>query len=74
MKIVIQLNYTDLQHLNPLFQELYQRFPTGWVRLGERENGCTLDVQPYKITPDDRQFFKTLQEKHLISSWFHDPS
>lgn len=75
MKVIIQFNYTDLQHLAPLMQELCQRFPQGWMRFGgdRPEETCILDVQPYRITPQDRQFFEALRAKHLIGWWFHDP-
>ncbi len=75
MKVVIHFNYCDLQHLAPLFQELSGRFPQGWIRFGgsRPEETCILDVQPYRITPQDRQFFEALREKHLLASWFHDP-
>jgi hypothetical protein len=73
MKVTLQYNYTDLAHLAPLFQELYERFPQGWIRFGgdDPEDACVLDVQPYRITREDRQFFDMLREKHLITSWVH---
>jgi hypothetical protein len=75
MKVQIRFNYADLQHLAPLFQELFQRWPHGCVHfVGEPDEHCILDVQPYRITPEDREFFWGLKEKHLIRSWFHDQS
>lgn len=74
MKVHITFNSTGLAHLAPVFAELHGRFPTGWIRFSRgKQAGGVLDVQLYNITPEDRQFFDSLQTKHLLSSRVHDP-
>ncbi len=80
MKLVITQGYTSLDHLAPLYQALYQRWPQGSIlyRPSTEQPAYPLlvvDVQPYPggITPDDRAFMDDLRKQHLFSDWFHDP-
>jgi hypothetical protein len=66
MHVVLKLNYHRLDHLAPLFQALYNRFPDGDMQFEQRksernpdelEPRLVVDVQSHTITPDDRTFF-----------------
>jgi hypothetical protein len=69
MKIALSYNDHRLDHLAPLFTKLHEWYPDGSVWF-DNPDTAVVDVQSHTITAADSEFFSTLQEQHLISSWF----